>query len=71
MVELELTDCEDGRTRINRLFKYWKEHLYIRYYKSTDNEFIKQSESALIQAILPPFNTELTKYKIKKPRKAF
>lgn len=62
---------EDGRTRINRLFKYWKEHLYIRYYKSTDNEFIKQSESALIQAILPPFNTELTKYKIKKPRKAF
>jgi hypothetical protein len=62
---------EDGRTRINRLFKYWKEHLYIRYYKSTDNEFIKQSESALIQAILPPFNTELTKYKIKKSRKAF
>lgn len=61
----------DGRTRIVRLFKYWKEYLYIRYYKSKDNEFIKQIESALIQAILPPFNTELTKYKIKKPRKAF
>ncbi len=61
----------NGRTRIVRLFKYWKEHLYIRYYKSQDNEFIKQSESALIHAILPPFNTDLTEYKIKKPRKAF
>lgn len=61
----------NGRTRINRLFTYWKEHLYIRYYKSQDNEFIKQSESALIHAILPPFNTDLTEYKIKKPRKAF
>lgn len=60
-----------GRTRINRLFKYWKEHLYICYYKSKDNEFIKQSESALIQAILPPFNTELTKYKVIKSKKAF
>lgn len=62
---------ENGRTRIVRLFKYWKEYLYIRYYKSRDNEFIKQSESALIHAILPPFNTDLTEYKIKKPQKAF
>lgn len=61
----------DGRTRIVRLFKYWKKHLYIRYYKSKDNEFIKQTESALIQAILPPFNTDLTEYKIKSPKKAF
>ena len=61
----------NGRTRIVRLFKYWKEHLYIRYYKSRDNEFIKQSESALIQAILPPFNTDLTEYKVKEPVKAF
>lgn len=61
----------NGRTRIVRLFKCCKKHLYIRYYKSQDNEFIKQSESALIHAIIPPFNTDLTKYKIKKPRKAF
>lgn len=61
----------NGRTRIIRLFNYWKEHLYIRYYKSQDNEFIKQCESALIHAILPPFNTDLTEYKIKEPRKAF
>lgn len=62
---------KNGRTRIVRLFKYWKEYLYIRYYKSQDNEFIKQSESALIHALLPPFNTELTEYKIKDPIKAF
>ncbi len=61
----------NGRTRIIRLFNYWKDHLYIRYFKSQDNEFIKQSESALIQAILPPFNTELTQYQIKAPQKAF
>ena len=61
----------NGRTRIVRLFKYWKEHLYIRYYKSQDNEFIKQCESALIHAILPPFNTDLTEYKIKEPKSAF
>ena len=63
--------AEEYSTRIVRLFKYWKEHLYIRYYKSRDNEFIKQSESALIQAILPPFNTDLTEYKVKEPIKAF
>ena len=62
---------QSGRTRIVRLFKYWKEHLYIRYYQSKDNEFIKQCESALIHAILPPFNTDLTEYKIKEPIKAF
>jgi len=61
----------NGRTRIVRMFKYWKEHLYIRYYKSKDNEFIKQCESALIQAILPPFNSDLTEYKVKSPKKAF
>ena len=61
----------NGRIRIINLFKYWKDHLYIRYYKSKDNEFIKQTESALIKAILPPFNTDLTEYKIKSPKKAF
>lgn len=60
-----------GRVKIHRMFYHWKKHLYVRYFKSQDNEFIKQSESALIQAILPPFNTELTEYKIKRPKKAF
>lgn len=60
-----------GRVKIRRMFLHWKKHLYVRYFKSQDNEFIKQSESALIQAILPPFNTDLTEYKIKEPQKAF
>ena len=58
---------KNGRTRIVRLFKYWKEYLYIRYYQSQDNEFIKQCESALIHAILPPFNTDLHCCPVKVP----
>ena len=61
----------NGRVKIVRLFRRWKKHLYIRYYTSTDNDFIGKNESALIRAILPPFNSELTDYKIKKPVKAF
>ena len=43
----------------------------IRYYKSTDNNFIDEGESALIKAILPPFNTDMPNYTIKQPQKAF
>ena len=45
--------------------------LYIRYFKSSDKDFIEEGESALIKAILPPFNSQLTEYKIKEPQKAF
>jgi hypothetical protein len=62
---------QNGRDSIKNMFKYWKKYLYIRYFKLQDNELIKQGESALIKAILPPFNTEITNYKIKEPSKAF
>lgn len=62
---------KDGRVKIIRLFKHWKKHLYIRYYKSIENDFINKNESALIHAILPPFNSELTEYKFQEPVKAF
>lgn len=62
---------DNKRPKIKKLFRHWKEYLYIRYYKSSDNEFIDEGESALIKAILPPFNSQLTEYKIKEPQKAF
>ena len=62
----------DGkRPKLKKLFRHWKEHLYIRYYKSTDNDFIDEGESALIKAILPPFNTDMPNYTIKQPENAF
>ena len=59
------------RPKIKKLFRLWKEYLYIRYFKSSDTVFIEEGESALIKAILPPFNTDRTDYKIKEPQKAF
>lgn len=59
------------RPKLKKLFRHWKEYLYIRYFKSTDNDFIDEGESALIKAILPPFNTDIPNYTIKQPQKAF
>ena len=55
------TESKNNRSRpkIKRLFKYWKDFLYIKYLPSDDNEFIKAGESSLIRAILPPFNDEI------------
>lgn len=72
MQYLRESNRKDGkRPLIKKLFFNWKEHLYIRYYKSKDNSIIDKGESALINAILPPFNTKLTDYKFKEPQKAF
>lgn len=61
-----------GRPKIIRLFKHWKDYLYIRFCSSTDNELIKKGESTLIRAILPPFNSDLPdKINFKEPREAF
>lgn len=46
----------DKRILITKMFKLWKNHLYYRYYASTNNEFIDKTESTLIRAILPPMN---------------
>ena len=43
----------------------------LNLFKSTDKDFSEEGESALIKAILPPFNSQLTEYKIKEPQKAF
>lgn len=61
-----------GRPKIKRLFRHWKDFLYIRYCSTRDNTLIKTGESTLIRAILPPFNSELPdKITYKEPHKAF
>lgn len=60
------------RPKIEKLFKYWKEYLYFRYFPSNDNSLIDQSENSLIRAILPPFNDEIPdKLEFKEPKSAF
>lgn len=61
-----------GRPKIIRLFHHWKDNLYIRFCSTTNNDLIKAGESTLINAILPPFNSDLPeKIEFKEPQKAF
>lgn len=60
------------RPKIARLFRLWKDFLYIRFCSTTDNDLITAGESTLINAILPPFNSDLPDSIIyKEPQKAF
>lgn len=64
--------AKQGRPKIARLFRLWKDHLYIRFCATTDNGLIEAGESALIRAILPPFNSTLPdRIEYKRPQKAF
>lgn len=66
------SNSKDGRPKIKRLFRHWKDFLYIRYCSTKDNTLIKAGESTLIRAILPPFNSELPdKIIYKEPVNAF
>lgn len=63
---------KNGRPKIARLFRHWKNYLYIRFCFTTDNTLIEAGEATLIRAILPPFNSDLPdNIKYKKPQKAF
>lgn len=62
----------NARPKISRLFRHWKDYLYVKYFSTKDNELIQQGESALIKAILPPFNDDIPeKIEFKQARKAF
>lgn len=62
---------EDRRPKIARMIEKWGTHLYIKYYKSNDNDFIKKFENKLINGILPPFNDEIPQLIISEPQPAF
>jgi hypothetical protein len=61
----------DTRPKIERMINKWGKYLYIRYYSSTDNDFIDSLEKKLINGILPPFNDEIPEIKINEPEPAF
>ena len=50
---------ETNRVLIKKMFRLWRNHLYYRYYASTDNTFIDNVEATLIRAILPPMNEKI------------
>lgn len=62
---------ENERPKITRLMNYYKDHLYIRYAKVDNNDFIDLLESELINSILPPFNDKIPKKKIRQGIDAF
>ncbi len=49
----------ETRSKIKKMFRLWPNHLYYRYYPSTDNSFIDKTEEVLIRAILPPMNEKI------------
>lgn len=60
------------RPKIEKLFKYWKNFLYFKYFPLEDNLLIDKTENCLIRAILPPFNDEIPdKIEFKEPQTAF
>jgi hypothetical protein len=50
---------EKDRVLIKKMFRLWSNYLYYRYYASTDNTFIDETEATLIRAILPPMNEKI------------
>ncbi len=62
----------NARPKISRLFRHWKDYLYVKYFPTKDNDLVLQGESLLIRAILPPFNDDIPdKMEFKEPQKAF
>lgn len=61
-----------GRPKIKRLFRHWKNYLYVKFCYTKDNKLIEDGEKTIIRAILPPFNSDLPdKIEYKDPIKAF
>lgn len=72
MEYLPESEKKNSRHKIYRLFRYWKDYLYIRYLTCSDNDTIDNLEKLLIHAIFPPFNDKIVeKIIIKQPKKAF
>lgn len=63
---------KNARPKIARLFKYWKDFLYVKIFSTKDNDLIIRGESALINSILPPFNSDMPEsISYKEPVSAF
>jgi len=59
------------RPKITRMFKYWKENLYLYFIPLPTNQDIINYEKDLINSLLLPFNDEIPDQQIRQSVKAF
>lgn len=62
---------EKERPKITTLINYYKDHLFLRYTKVSDNELIVRLEAELINSLLPPFNDEIPNKLVRQAIDAF
>ena len=62
---------DNERPKITRMFKYWKNELYLSFLTIEENEEIEDFEKKLINSMLLPFNDEVPDKEIKQAIKAF
>lgn len=62
---------EKERPKITTLMNYFKNHLFLRYTKVSDNELIVRLEAELINSLLPPFNDEIPNKVVRQAINAF
>jgi len=59
------------RPKITKMFKYWKNNLYLAYFPLDNNEDIISIEKQFINSLLLPMNTEIPDTEVKQAIKAF
>lgn len=59
------------RPKIKKMFKYWKNELYLSFLELEQNEQTKDLERKLINSLLLPMNDEIPDKRIKAAKKAF
>lgn len=62
---------DNERPKITRMFKYWREDLYLAFYELDDNLDIIDLEKKLINSLLLPMNDEIPDLDTKTAIKAF
>jgi len=62
---------EKERPKITTLMNYYKNHIFLRYTKVSDNDLIVRLEAELINSLLPPFNDEVPNKIVRQAINAF
>lgn len=62
---------EKERPLVTKMIKYYKDYLYLKYCTLDDNTTIVGLEAELINALLPPFNSDIPEKKVRQATLAF
>ena len=60
-----------GRPKVTRMINKWGPYLYLKYFELEDNDLVVMLEAELINSVLPPFNDEIPKKRIRDAVNAF